>query len=133
YVFVRGWGVWRRHPGDRLVSHVDGKVVIRIMRGLNSDGSIEDCGPPLIRLTADETVELIETRMSRPTIKRSRNRDLPRGRFVIFPESGGAVAIESQHLGQRCNALRTNAGIAGKPGGELHDRARIIDVMITPR
>src|SRR6476646_10141537 len=104
------------HPGDRLVRHINGEVVIRIVRRLNSDGSIEDGGRPLVRLTAYEAVELVKAGMSRPAIVRARDRDFPWRRFVILAERGGAITIQSQHLCERCNALWANAGIAGKPG-----------------
>ena len=63
------------------------------MRRLYSDGSIENGRRPLIGLATDESVELVETGMRRPTIKRSRNRDLPRWRFVILAEGGRAESI----------------------------------------
>ena len=85
----------RLHPADRLVGHVDRKVVIRIVRRLYAYGSIKNSRRPLIGLTTDETVELIEAGMRRPTIKRSGNRDLPRRRFVILAKGSGAIAIES--------------------------------------
>src|SRR5438874_10713875 len=87
--------VWRQrvlrlHPGDRLVRHINGKMVIGIVRRFHPDGSIENGRRPLIGLASDKTVKLVETGMRRPTIKRSRNRDLPRRCFVILTEGGRA-------------------------------------------
>src|SRR6266850_7296958 len=105
-------------------------MVTGLVRRLYPDGSIKNGRSPLVSLTTNETVELIETRMSGPTIERSGNRNFPRRRFMIFAKGGGAVAVESQHLRERCHTLRTDSGIAGKSGGEFHDSARVVNVVI---
>src|SRR6266487_6713044 len=99
------------HPGKCLVRHIDGKVVTRIVRRLDADGSVKNRRRPLIGLATNEAVEFVEARMRWPTIKRSGNGDLPRRRFVILAKGSGAVAIESQHFRQWRDALRPNAGI----------------------
>ena len=68
---VRRQRVLRLHPGNRLVSHVDGKMVIRGVRWLYSNGSIENGGGPLVGLTTNETVKLVKAGMRWPTVKRS--------------------------------------------------------------
>jgi len=93
-------------------------------------GSIKNRGRPLIGLATDETIELVEAGMRRPTVERSRDRDFPWRSFVIFAEGGGAIAIQAQHLCQRGYALRAYAGIARKCRGQFHDRAGIVHVMI---
>src|SRR5664279_634277 len=92
-------GVLRLHPCQGLVRHVYREVIVGIRRVLHSDRSIEDGGRPLVGLTADETVELVKTGMCEPAVKRSGNRDLPRGGLVVLAEGGGAVSVQTQHLG----------------------------------
>src|SRR5437764_1141140 len=123
----------RLHPADRLVRHINSKMITGLVRRLYPDGSIKNGRGPLIRLTTDETVKLVEARMSRPTIERSRDRDLPWRCFVILAKGGGAVAVESQHLREWRHTLRTDSSIARKSGGEFHDRASIVHVMIASR
>src|SRR6266478_1503026 len=52
---------------------------------------------------------------------------------MVFAKGSGAVAVESQHLCERYHTLRTDSGITGKCGGEFHNRARIVHVMIAAR
>src|SRR6266550_6746427 len=108
-------------------------MITGLVRRLYPDGPIENSRRPLIGLATDEAVELVETGMGRPTIERSRNRNLPRRRFVIFAKGGGAVAVESQHFCKRRHTLRTDSGITWKCGREFHDRASIVHVMIASR
>src|SRR5207249_4100592 len=108
-------------------------MVIGIMWRFHPDGSIENGRRPLIGLATDEAVKFIEAGMRRPTIKQSGNGHLPRWRFVILAKGGRAESILSQHLCERCDTLRSDASIAGKSRGEFHDRARVVDVMITSR
>ena len=88
----------RLHPADRLVRHVHREVIIRVVRVLHADGSVKNGRRPLVGLTPDESVELVETRMCGPTVVRSGNRHLPRRSLVVFAEGGGAVTVEPQHL-----------------------------------
>src|SRR5436305_14888980 len=121
------------HPGDRLVGHINGKMITGFVRRLYPDGAIKNGRRPLIRFATDKTVKLIETGMSRPTIKWPGNRDLPWRRLVILTKGRGAVAIKSQHLRDWCHALRTDSGVRGKCCGQLHDRVRAVHVMIASR
>src|SRR2546421_10864329 len=120
----------RLHPGDRLVRHINSKMITGLVWRLYPDGSIKNRRSPLVSLATDETIKLVETRMSRPTIERPGNRNLPRRCFVILAKGSRAKAIESQHLCQWCDALRANTCIPRKRGGEFHDSARVVDVMV---
>src|SRR5206468_2774218 len=122
--------VLRLHPGDRLVRHVYREVVVEAVRLLHAYRSIEDRRRPLVGLAADEAVELVEPRMGRPAIVGARDRDFPGWRLVVLAEGSRAVPVESQHLRERRDALRPDAGIAGERGGQLHDGARVVDVVI---
>ncbi len=67
---VRRQRVLGLHPGDRLVRHINGKMITGIVRRLYPDGPIKNGRSPLIRFATYETVKFIEARMSRPTIER---------------------------------------------------------------
>src|SRR4029077_13284719 len=90
---VRRQCVLRLHPADRLVRHINSKMITRIVRRLYPDGSIKDGRRPLIGLATYETIEFIETRMSGPAVKWPRYRDLPWRRFMILAKRSGAIAI----------------------------------------
>ncbi len=117
-------------PGDRLVRHVGGEVVVRVVRHLHLDGAVDDQRRPLIGLAADEAVELVEPGVRGPAIERPRHAHLPRRRLVILPERRRAVAVLAQDLGQGCDALRPHAGVPRERGRELHDRAGVVGVVV---
>ena len=120
----------RLDPVDRLVGHVHGEVVVVHLRRLDLDRPVVDERIPLVGLTADEAVELVESLMRGPAIERSRHTRLPRGRLVPLAERAGAVSVEPQHLGEWRNAVRVLPGVAGKRRRRLHDRAGVDGVMI---
>src|SRR4029077_14247551 len=63
----------RLHPGDGLVGHVYREVVVGIMRRLHSGSPVKNRRRPLIGLATDEAVELVEPRLCRPPIERTRD------------------------------------------------------------
>ena len=121
---------WAPDPRDRLVRHVGREVVVRIVRRLDLDRAVEDQRRPLIGLAADEAVELVESGTRRPAIERSGHAHFPRRRLVILAESGGAVAVLAQDLGQRRDALRPCSGVARECRRDFHDRARVVRVVV---
>ena len=68
--------------------------------------------------------------MGGPAIERSRYARFPRGGLVPLTEGAGAVAVESQHLRQRRDAVRILPGVAGEGGRGLHDRAGVHGVVV---
>ena len=118
------------HPFDRLVGHVGHEVVVRVLRHLDLGHAVIDRRRPLVRLSAHETVELVEAGAGRPAVGRAGRTDFPGGGFVILPECGGGVAVVPQHHRQRGHALGALPGIARKGGGGLHDRAHVVHVVV---
>ena len=92
-------------PVDRLVGHVGREVIVRRARLLDARHAVEDRRRPLVRLAADEAVELVEARAGRPAVVRAGDGHFPRRRLVILAEGGGAVAVLAEDLGQRRDAL----------------------------
>ena len=132
-------GLVRRHrllesrPGDRLVGHVRGEVIAGIPLVLHADDAVVDGRRPLVRLTADEPVELVEARPRGPAVVGSGHRHLPGRGLVVLPERRGAEAVQPQDLGQGRHAVGPDARVAGERGGQLHDGAGVVDVMIAAR
>ena len=80
-------GLVRRHrllrldPIDRLVGHIDGEVIAFRFRRIHFGNAVVDQWIPLIRLAADEAIELVESLMGRPAIERGPTRWSPRPPF----------------------------------------------------
>ena len=130
---VRGKRLLRTHPANRLIRHIGRKVIIGRWFVFHARHAVEDRGRPLVRLAADETIELVKTRSRRPPVIRAGRRDFPRRRLVVFAKGGSAKTIVAKDLRQRRDRQRADARIAGKRRRQLHDRARIVSVMIVSR
>ena len=113
-----------------MVGHIRREVIAGFVLVLDARDAVVDRGRPLVGLAADEAIELVEARARRPAIVRTGDRDFPGRRLVVLAEGGRAVAVHPQDLGQWRHAFGADAGIARKAGGEFHDRARIVDVVI---
>src|ERR1700720_3809605 len=120
----------RLHPADCLVRHISGEVVIRIVRRLHPNGSVKNCRRPLIGFAADEAVELVEARVSRPAVIGPRNGYLPRRSFMILSESSGAVSVQAKHFCERRYIVGPDAGVAWKCGRKFHDGTGVVHVMV---
>jgi hypothetical protein len=120
----------RLQPLDGLVRHVGHEVVVRVVRQLHRRGAVIDQRRPLIGLATHEAVELVETRACGPAAGRAGDADLPGGGFVVFAELRGAVAVQTQCLGQRGHALRLLACVARVGGGDLGDAAHVVHVVV---
>ena len=118
------------HPVDGLVGHVDGEVVVLHLGRIDLDHAVVDERIPLVGLTADEAVELVETLVGGPAVERARHAGLPRGGFVPLAEGAGAVAVEPQHFRQGRNAVRDLPGVAREGRRALHDRAGVDGVVV---
>ena len=118
------------HPVDGLVGHVDGEVVVLHLWGIDLDHAVVDERIPLVGLTADEAVELVEPLVGGPAVERARHAGLPGGGFVPLAEGAGAVAVEPQHFRQGRHAVRDLPGVAGEGRRALHDRAGVGGVVV---
>ena len=128
----------RRHrllgldPVDRLIGHVLGEVVVLLLGRIDLLDAVVDQRSPLVGLAANEAVELVEALVRRPAVERTGHAGFPGGGLVPLAEGTGAVAVEAEHLRQRCDAVRDGAGVARIGGGRFHDRTGIGGVMIPP-
>ena len=93
---------WRTQR-DRLVGHVLGEVValLRRLRRLDRRGPFVERRVPLVRLAAEEAVEVLEAAAGRPLVERAHRARLPDRHLVALAELRGAEAVELQHLRER--------------------------------
>ncbi len=99
------------HPRDRLVGDVLGEVIplLRGLRRLDRHGAVVERGVVLVRLAADEAVEVLEpaARM-RPVVERPHRARLPHRHLMALAELRGRVAVQPQRLGERRAVLGRN-------------------------
>ncbi len=89
-------------------------------------------GLPLVRLAADETVEVVEPLAVRPPVEWPRHAGLPVRDIVVLAEEGGAVTVLAQHLRAHRAALGDLAGVAGEAVAELGDDPGSAAVVVAP-
>src|SRR5271155_1508946 len=93
---VRSQRLLLRNPGHRLVGHVPHEVIALFGRFLGFDriGALVYRRVPLVRLPADETVEIFETAAAcGPGVERPDRARLPNRHFVAFAELRRRVAV----------------------------------------
>jgi len=115
---------------DGLVSHVPVEEIVLVVRRLDRLRAFEQCRRPLIRVGADEAVEVFEAERGGPQVERSGLARLPIRHVVVLAVPRGVVAVLLQHLGERAGALRHERVVPRVAGGELHDRAGRVAVVI---
>src|SRR6059058_2138455 len=89
-------------------------MVLRIMRRFDSYSAIEDCGSPLVGLTTNKAIELIETGMGRPPIEGPGHGNLPRWRFVVFPKGCCAITVLAEYSANGATLLGRIPVLPGK-------------------
>ena len=120
-------------PLDGLVGDVVVEVVVRVAQvRLDGLGPVEDGGPPLAGLAADEPVEVLEAQAGRPEVERPGLAVLPVGHVVVLAEPGGVPALLLEDLGDRRGVLAHQAVVAGEARGQFHDDAGVHRVVIAP-
>jgi hypothetical protein len=122
------------HPVHRLVRHVLGEVVALLGRLIlfHRRCAFVDGRVPLVGLTADEAVEVLETTASgRPLVERSQRTRLPHWHFVALAELRRGVAIELERHGQRRLVLGQHRGVTRRRRGDLADGAHVHRVVIS--
>ena len=86
---------------------------------------------PLVRLGADEAVEVLETATTgRPRIERTHRTGLPHRHLMALAELRGRVPVQLQRLRQRRLVLRTNRAVPGRRRRDLGDPAHPDGVMV---
>ena len=121
------------NPVDGLVRHVFHQVVALFGRLLDLDryGAFIERWIPLVRLAADEPVEIFESASAgRPSIKGTGRTGLPDRHFMTLAELRRRIPIELEGPGEWRAGVRQNRVIAGRPGGDLGDPAHADRVVV---
>ena len=121
------------HPGDGAVREVFRQRIALLGRlgRLHGRCALIEPGKVLVRLAADEAVEMLEARTGRPLVERPHGRDFPIGHFVALAELRRRIAVELQDLGQRRFFLGPDAVVARRRRRHLGDRAHADGVMVS--
>ena len=96
------------HPFDRVGGDVVVEVValLRRLRRIDRGGALVQVRPVVVRLRAEETIEVLEAAAARgPAVKRSHLARLPDRHLVALADMGGRVAVQLQDLRQRRGRL----------------------------
>ena len=129
--FLRGHRLLHLDPTDRLIGQIKVQVVIGLADvGLDWRRAIKECGPPVVRDTADEAIELLEAQARGPAIERARLGGLPVRHVMILPKPSGVVAVELQHLTDRGHVLVDQAVVTIVARGHLHHDAGVSRVVV---
>ena len=132
---VRRQRLLLRHPGHRLVGHVLHEVITLFGRllGLDRRGAFVQSRIPLVRLAADEAIEILEAAAAgRPGVERPDRAGFPHRHFVALAELRRRVAVEFQCPRQRRHRVRQHGAVSRRPGGDLGDAAHAHGVMVAP-
>ena len=113
-------------PVDRLVGRVLREVVSLLGRllGLHRRRALVDRGVVLVRLAADEAVEVLEpTAAGRPSVEGPHRARLPDRHLVVFAELRRRIAFSS-------SVCASGAQVIGRI--ELYPGAEVASSVITP-
>src|SRR5262249_17014973 len=88
---------------------------------------------PLVRVAADEAVEVFEAHADGPQVEGPRLAGLEGRRVVVLAEPRGGVAVVAQDAADRGLVLGDDAVVAGKAGGLLRDHAEAGRVVVAAR
>ena len=123
---VGGEGFLLGDPGHRLVGHVLYEVVTLFGRFLGLDGNraFIERRIPLVRLAADEAVEILEAAAARgPGVERTGGARLPDRHFVALAELRGGVTVQFERLRQRRHGIGPDRAVTGRARRDLGDAA----------
>ncbi len=123
-------------PVDCTIRHVLREVVALLgcTVRLDRDGAVVDRRRVLVRLAADEAVEVLEAAAAGgPGVEWAHRARFPHRHFVALPELRRRVAVQLERLGQRRRRLRPDRAVAGSGGRDLRDSAHADGVVIAAR
>src|SRR5208283_1519668 len=112
------------NPVDGLVRHVLHQVIALLGRLLDLDRrrTLIQRWVPLIRLAADEPIEIFEAASAGgPRIERAGRTRLPHRHFMAFAELSGRIAVELEGPREGCTGVRQNGVVAGGSARDLGD------------
>ena len=113
------------HAGDQVPAGL-------ALEGIDLRGVAEQVRLPLVRVAADEPVEILEAHAGRPLVERSDLTGAERRRVVVLAEPRGGIAVVEQDATDGGLVLGDDAVVAREAGGLLRDHAEAGRVMVAP-
>ena len=122
-----------RHPVDRVVGHARDEVPTRLaLERVDLRGIAEEVRLPLVGVTADEAIEVLEAHARGPVVERTGLAGGEGRHVVVLAEPGRRIAIVEQDSPDRGLVLAKDAVVAGEAGRLLRDHAEAGRVMVAP-
>ena len=121
------------NPVNGLVRHIFHQVIALFGRLLDLDGggALIERRIPLVRLAADEPVEVFESASpGRPRIEGPGRTGLPDRNLMALAELRRCIAIELEGSGERRAGVRQDRVIAGRSAGDFGDPAHANGVVV---
>ena len=121
------------NPPDGLVGHVIHQVVPLLggLVRLDRRGPLVEGRVPLVRLAAEEPVEVLEAATARgPGVEWPDGAGLPDRHLVALAELGRVVAVELEGLRQGRHGVGPYRAVARRPGGDLRDAGHACGVVV---
>ena len=117
-----------------VIGHAGNQVPARLaFKGVNLGGVAEQVWLPLVGVSADEAVEILEAHAGRPLVERPDRAGLERRRVVVLAEPGGGVAVIEENPSDGGLVLGDDTIVAGEAGSLLGDHTEPCRVMVAPR
>ena len=126
-------GLLLTHPADRVVRQILRQVITLLgrRRRLDRGRTAVQGGIPLVVLTTDEAIEVLEAAATRrPGVERAHRRRLPHRHLVALTELCRRVTVQLQRHRQRRLGVRTQGAVARRRRRRLSDAAHPDRVMI---
>ena len=119
---------------DRAVHEIGGQMIAALERAGRLDMRIveHEFRRVLIRLRIQKPVETIEAARERPAIERPCRAALRQRRHVPLADHVIAIAVRTQHFGERARLLRDLPAIARKAGIEIGEAPHADRMMVAP-
>ena len=131
---VRGDRFLLADPADAVVGQVARQLVAlfgRLVRFDRRRAAVER-REELVRLAADEPVEIVEPHVGRPAVERAGGGGLVVGDVVVLAEPGRGVAVLVQDLGDGGGAVGNEPAVPGIAAGNFLDDAGADAVVVAP-
>src|SRR5262245_59009916 len=117
--------------GERIIQRVPALLSFWNFERDRRGSPVKD-GLPLVHLSTDEAVEVVETLQARPTVKGPGDAGFPVGDVMVLADEGGAVTALPQNLGEHRRALRDLPAISRIAITLLGDDAGAGRMMVAP-
>src|SRR5262249_12656114 len=125
------------HVVDGLVGQmfVEGVVLLAALGYLHFDGrgAVVEGRLPLVRLAADETVEVVKPLHARPAVERAGDARFPVSDIVVLAEERGTVTVLADDLRDHRTTPRHLSGVAGVTAAEFGDATGRGGVVVAAR